>query len=105
MKAKPFAFPSPTRQSARKNPVPRKKRKADTTAHKKKAVKQKVARVKVGTKFSKEFGGDGMFVGTVNGYDGERDLYSVSYDDGDFEELSWRDLRKLTLPRFSNYTT
>jgi hypothetical protein len=51
-------------------------------------------RVPLGTTFQKDFGADGCHVGTVTEYDRKEDLYMVTYKDGDFEEMNWKDMSK-----------
>ncbi|ONM36607.1 AT hook motif family protein [Zea mays] len=50
-----------------------------------------------GRKVRKLFG-DTYFVGKVAKYDIESNWYTVIYDDGDQEDLEWRELEKVLLP-------
>jgi hypothetical protein len=51
--------------------------------------------IKIGAKFMKTFEGHGTFQGTVMSYSKEKKYFSVTYEDGDTEELKTDDLRAL----------
>ncbi len=50
---------------------------------------QKFGVLAVGETVCREFGSDGIFYGTINSFrrDGDSDLYTVRYTDGDQEEM------------------
>ena len=52
------------------------------------------SRVPMGTTFQKKFGGCGTFLGTLTAFDSKENLYQVTYQDDDVEELTWTELSK-----------
>jgi hypothetical protein len=56
---------------------------------------QHVSRVPLGTTFQKFCGREGTFVGTLIAFNPVQDLYEISYNNDDVEELTWVDLNKL----------
>ena len=49
----------------------------------------------VGSAVSKSFGRHGFFSGVVVGYDRDRELYRVEYEDGDWEEIDEEEMREV----------
>lgn len=65
--------------------------------HQPKILFSKMARSKknnryIGRRIAREFDGQGIYHGTVDGFDAVYDLYHIAYDDGDAEEMNHTEL-------------
>ena len=53
----------------------------------------------VGRRVSKHFDGEGLFNGKVLAFSPTTNWFTVLYDDGDLEELTWRELNAIILSK------
>lgn len=48
----------------------------------------------ISKRIAKSFSGEELYFGSVTGYNETHKLWSLQYDDGDFEEIEWKDLNE-----------